>query len=135
MKIKILSVSVVDSDGVTTDVTRQCVDSTKHMHIVSLVEYDEEKQYIEVPIPTPPKGECMKMWRCDTCERTGCFFRSGIVTNCEQYIGKPPTNADRIRAMSDEELEAFLIEVDLERAGSPFITEWGKWLQQPAEGE
>lgn len=57
MKIKILSVSVVDSDGVTTDVTSQCVDSTKHMHIVSLVEYDEEKQYIEVPIPTPPKGE------------------------------------------------------------------------------
>ena len=57
MKIKILSVSVVDSDGVTTDVTSQCVDSTKHMHIVSLVEYDEEKQYIEVPIPTPQKGE------------------------------------------------------------------------------
>lgn len=46
---------------------------------------------------------------------------------------KTMTNADRIRAMSDEELEAFLIDVDLERAGSPFITEWGKWLKQPAE--
>ena len=45
------------------------------------------------------------------------------------------TNADRIRAMTDEELEAFLIDVDLDKAGSPFITEWGKWLKQPAEGE
>jgi hypothetical protein len=44
------------------------------------------------------------------------------------------TNADRIRAMSDEELEAFLIDVDLDKVGSPFITEWGKWLKQPAEG-
>ena len=43
------------------------------------------------------------------------------------------TNADRIRAMSDEELESFLVDVDLDKAGSPFITEWGKWLKQPAE--
>ena len=43
------------------------------------------------------------------------------------------TNADRIRAMSDKELEAFLINVDLDKEGSPFITEWGKWLKQPAE--
>ena len=47
---------------------------------------------------------------------------------------KPKTNADRIRAMTDEELEAFLINVDLDKAGSPFINEWGKWLKQPAEG-
>lgn len=44
------------------------------------------------------------------------------------------TNADRIRAMTDEELETFLINVDLGKEGSPFITEWGKWLKQPAEG-
>lgn len=43
------------------------------------------------------------------------------------------TNADRIRAMSDGELEAFLINVDLDKAGSPFVTDWGKWLKQPAE--
>ena len=43
------------------------------------------------------------------------------------------TNADRIRSMTDEELEAFLIAVDLDKTGSPFITEWGKWLQQPAK--
>ena len=46
---------------------------------------------------------------------------------------KPQTHADAIRAMSDEELEAFLIDVDLDKEGSPFITEWGKWLKQPAE--
>ncbi len=43
------------------------------------------------------------------------------------------TNADRIRAMTDEELEAFLVDVDLDKVGSPFITEWGKWLKKPAE--
>lgn len=65
-------------------------------------------------------------------ECIGCTVIDGKPTN---FKPKPKTNADRIRAMSDEELEAFLIEVDLERAGSPFITEWGKWLKQPAEGE
>lgn len=43
--------------------------------------------------------------------------------------GKPVTNADRIRAMSDEELAEFLI--DLADDGNPRIREW---LQQPAEG-
>lgn len=52
-----------------------------------------------------------------------------------EYYTKPKTNADRIRAMSDEELEVFLVNVDLDKAGSPFITEWGKWLKQPAEVE
>ena len=61
--------------------------------------------------------------------------RQGVCRTCNGSGEKPKTNADRIREMSDEELEAFLIEVDLERAGSPFITEWGKWLKQPAEGE
>lgn len=46
---------------------------------------------------------------------------------------QPMTNADRIRAMSDNELEAFLIDIDLDK-GMPFITDWGKWLQQTAEG-
>jgi hypothetical protein len=42
------------------------------------------------------------------------------------------TKADRIRAMSDEELEAFLINVDLDK-DMPFITDWGKWLKQRVE--
>ena len=56
---------------------------------------------------------------CPSCNGTG-FHEADI------------TNADRIRAMSDKELEAFLIDIDLDK-GMPFITDWGKWLQQPAE--
>ena len=42
--------------------------------------------------------------------------------------GGQTTNADRIRAMSDEDLAEFLI--DLADDGNPRIREW---LQQPAE--
>ena len=55
---------------------------------------------------------------------------------------KPPTNADRIRAMSDEELTALF--ADDERACPPshrhcskYVNKcdgcWLEWLQQPAE--
>ena len=58
-------------------------------------------------------------------------------SECDQFnqsvIDKPMTNADRIRAMNDGELEAFLIDVCLDKVGSPFITDWGKWLQSPVE--
>jgi hypothetical protein len=87
------------------------------------------------------------MKNCDNCGN--CVPHNPFIPICEQCVyvetaeGKTPsnwkplpmTNADRIRAMTDEELEAFLIDVDLDKAGSPFITEWGKWLQQPAEGD
>ena len=56
---------------------------------------------------------------CPICEGTGV-----------QLVDM--TNAYRIRAMSDKELEAFLIDIDLDK-GMPFITDWGKWLQQPSE--
>lgn len=71
-----------------------------------------------------------------TCKlgENGCWNdgKCRATSNCENKV---VTNADRIRSMTDEELEAFLIDVDLDKAGSPFITEWGKWLQQPAEGD
>ena len=47
---------------------------------------------------------------------------------CKQYKPNYTTNADRIRAMSDEELAEFLI--DLADDGNLRIREW---LQQPAE--
>lgn len=52
--------------------------------------------------------------------------------------GKPQTNADRIRAMSDEELDYFLYKVTYGMDECPH--EYGsekalEWLQQPAEGE
>lgn len=57
---------------------------------------------------------------CKSCKATDEGF-----TNWREV---PPTNADRIRAMSDEELAEFLI--DLADDGNLKIREW---LQQPAE--
>ena len=49
---------------------------------------------------------------------------------------KPETNADLIRAMSDEQLEAFLIDVELDKGTLPFVSEWGDWLRRhPAAGD
>ena len=56
---------------------------------------------------------------------------------------KPMTNADRIRAMSDEELNALFHEIYNAGAEDAVAYEWGQrtnsfewtmeWLQQPAE--
>lgn len=61
---------------------------------------------------------------------------------------KPKTNADRIRAMSDEDLAyilgkfckgmAYCIVCPLYGSGCPMssnFNDWVKWLQQPVEGE
>lgn len=46
-----------------------------------------------------------------------------------------PTNADRIRNMSDEELAEFLAVHDLALNGNdlPMLTDWLEWLQSEAE--
>ena len=69
---------------------------------------------------------------CVTPIFTGECRKACIERYNKEMGNKLMTNADRIRAMTDEELEAFLINVDLDKEGSPFITEWGKWLKQPA---
>lgn len=51
------------------------------------------------------------------------------------YQRKPQTNADRIRAMSDEELAEFLRQVEYDVEEYPFIQDWEKWLKQPAQEE
>jgi len=43
------------------------------------------------------------MSKCDECGITPAYEGGVFCTNC-----KPPTNADRIRAMSDEELALYL---------------------------
>ena len=58
-------------------------------------------------------------YKVDECNHTDCPYRT-----------EPITNADRIRAMSDEELTEFLI--DLADDGNLKIKEW---LQQPAEND
>ena len=65
------------------------------------------------------------------------------VKNYPPYLDYPKshrslTNADKIRAMSDEELDCFLLKVTYGMDECPY--EYGseksiEWLQQPAEGE
>ena len=64
--------------------------------------------------------------------------RKGICRTCNGSGDKPMTNADRIRAMSDEELREFLCSNTQCRVckfegwcGCDLL----KWLQQPAEVE
>ena len=82
------------------------------------------------------------MWRiCETCAHSAwrdgktavtevcliCTFgKDGQPTNWKE---KPITNADRIRAMSDEEL----VNVLREFATKPMQGSFLKWLKQPAE--
>ena len=68
--------------------------------------------------------------KCGSCiGKTLCGEPEDTALVCvDRVIGKPMTNADRIRAMSDEELAQFLI--DLADDGNLRIREW---LQQPAE--
>lgn len=56
------------------------------------------------------------------------FIRGECTASFCEYRRKKQTNADRIRAMNDEELAEFLI--DLADDGNSKIMEW---LQQPAE--
>lgn len=62
--------------------------------------------------------------------KTNCtyFIRGECTTSFCEYRRKKQTNADLIRAMNDEELAEFLI--DLADDGNLKIREW---LQQPAE--
>jgi hypothetical protein len=83
------------------------------------------------------------MKNCDNCGN--CVPHNPFIPICEQCVyvetaeGKTPsnwkplpmTNADRIRAMTDEELAEYLV------YHNPYSTEQNclKWLQQPAEGD
>ena len=85
---------------------------------------------------------------CEDCARHArgeCTWWSGV-TACEEFEQIPPTNADRIRAMSDGELAKFMIRNTCAVYSSPedcdyscdgFETcydSWLDWLQSPAEG-
>jgi hypothetical protein len=82
----------------------------------------------------------MIMGKCDTCGKKkygylcdGCIHDPDAMDKYE-----PMTNADRIRAMSDEELSVFLWEFEKEEIAR--ATEYAlerrkitEWLKQPAE--
>ena len=77
-------------------------------------------------------GSCIGKTLCGEPEDTalGCASR---------VVGKPMTNADRNRAMSDKELARFLASVENRRSADGGGAQWCgiahalKWLQQPAE--
>ena len=74
--------------------------------------------------------------KCGSCiGKTLCGEPEDTALVCvDRVIGKPMTNADRIRAMTDEELAELLFQVGYDNG-------WGmkeyalEWLQQPAEEE
>lgn len=79
--------------------------------------------------------------KCDNCKKhDDCASGSGLVWPCGAYAPKIITNADRIRAMTDEELvnvvpcplgfSMFLCPLD-----RPCGYCKKKWLKQPAEGD
>ena len=81
---------------------------------------------------------------CRTC-KTDCVRADGNYgyTFCDKYTHPPMTNADRIRAMSDEELGILIckhalscgccVGVELCNSDDGIANGAVKWLQQPAE--
>lgn len=74
-----------------------------------------------------------------TCKlgEKGCWNdgKCRATSNC---VNKIVTNADRIRAMNDEELSEYIAEIiDDANSGSVIYSnkkeEWLEWLKQPAE--
>jgi len=70
--------------------------------------------------------------KCENCTKyDDCRTGSGLTWPCGAYHPKTVTNADRIRAMSDEELAKFLD--NAQGWAAPPEGETLAWLQQPAE--
>ena len=101
------------------------------------------------------KKEAIKVLRTESVEIGGnavsvCRFWKALdmaIAALREQEGKDtnaPTNADRIRAMSDEELNELFHEIYNAGAEDAIADEWGQrtnsfewtieWLQQPAEG-
>ena len=75
------------------------------------------------------------------CSKCGGFFKQAAVMECND-LNKPLTNAQKIRAMTDEELAEFLWNFNLADVSTDKLGEFGphmfryrlkEWLQMPAE--
>ena len=60
-------------------------------------------------------------YKVDECKHTDCPYRT-----------EPVTNADKIRAMSDEELAEWMAECNAYKENAD-ASQWLPWLKQPAE--
>ena len=86
------------------------------------------------------------MLRCEKCKHYNCEADKYPCAECDSNVNdlfeeKKQTNADRIRAMSDEELADFLCKVkaDYQWAEPDYPREdacgdWEEWLQSEVEG-
>ena len=75
-----------------------------------------------------PMFECYEFEECEYNAQPKCCLPDGM--ECPHGVkAHKPTNADRIRAMSDEELARFIFEL----YEQPLEDGYLKWLQQPAE--
>lgn len=84
---------------------------------------------------------------CRNCDYAGRPTYDFPCSRCDMTLGSPfcmyeheevPTNADKIRAMNDEELSEFLWQFDIEevaREDNYWLTrrKLCEWLKQPAE--
>lgn len=67
---------------------------------------------------------------CRNCKKyDDCRTGSGLTWPCGAYRPKDVSRADRIRAMSDEELAQFIFEL----YEQPLEDGYLQWLQQPAK--
>ena len=85
---------------------------------------------------------------CSNCDYVGRPTYDYPCSRCDMTLGSPfccyeheekPTNADKIRSMSDEELATFLWEFDLDEIAREENCNWitrrklEEWLKQPME--
>lgn len=87
--------------------------------------------------------------KCSNCKKYhDCKNGSGLTWPCNAYSPKIITNADKIRALSDEELAEFLDETQRQECESLHVLKndgslrfesckngWLFWLKQPLSGE
>ena len=72
-----------------------------------------------------------KLWENNWCPMTCQYCTFEQESHCKH---NKATNADRIRAMSDEEFAKFLADIQYD-SDEPSKEEMLEWLKQPAEGE
>ena len=74
---------------------------------------------------------------CKNCPVNHCETMNYRGSTCAAQrakfgLGDPQTNADRIRAMSDEELAEWMAECNAYKENAD-ASQWLPWLKQPAE--
>lgn len=108
---------------------------THHARIV--VDGTAEKPYYSIEWYDPTKNEYILGY---SSYYIGYVFK--WLEECFEIVEAPMTNADRIRAMSDEELAKVMERVlgspvtgDCEKMSRDCNDCWLDWLQQPPKGE